>query len=111
MVPADVLVMSELPLMANGQPDRQALPVPYFSRPVGGREPATRREEMLCELFAQVLGVERVGTEDSFFALGGHSLLAAVLIAHLAERFGVELPLKRFFSNPTVSAVNEYLGE
>jgi non-ribosomal peptide synthetase component F/acyl carrier protein len=75
------------------------------------RAPGSPRQEILCELFAQVLGVDRVGVEDSFFDLGGHSLLAAVLIAKLTERFGVELPLKRFFGNPSVGAVDEYLGE
>ena len=60
---------------------------------------------------AQVLDVDRVGVEDSFFDLGGHSLLATVLLAQLAGRFGVEMPLKRFFSDPFVRAVNEYLDE
>jgi nonribosomal peptide synthetase DhbF len=53
-------------------------------------------------LFAQVLGVDRVGPEDSFFDLGGHSLLAAVLMARLAERFGVKVSLKTFLVDPTV---------
>lgn len=72
---------------------------------------ASPQEERLCELFAQVLGVDQVGVGDSFFDLGGHSLLAAVLIAKITERFGVELSLKQFFSNPSVGAVNEYLGD
>jgi acyl carrier protein len=111
MVPAGVVVLAGLPLTASGKLDRRALAAPDFSAPAGGRPPASPREEILSELFAQVLGVDRVGVEDSFFALGGHSLLAVILIAKLAERFGVELPLKRFFSNPSVSAINEYLGE
>jgi acyl carrier protein len=111
MVPAAVVVMDALPLTASGKLDRRALPAPDFSAPAGSREPASPREEVLCELFAQVLGIDRVGVQDSFFDLGGHSLLATVLIAQLADRFGVELTLKRFFSNPSVSAINEYLGE
>jgi acyl carrier protein len=64
---------------------------------------------MLCELFAQVLGVDRVGVEDSFFDLGGHSLLAATLVARLEERFGAKVSLKSFVSNPSVSGINNYL--
>jgi acyl carrier protein len=104
------MVLAELPLTASGKLDRQALPVPDVDAPADGGAPVSPQEEILCELFAQVLGVDRVGVEDNFFDLGGHSLLAAVLIAQLAARFGVELPLKRFFSNPSVSAVNEFLG-
>jgi len=111
MVPAGVVVLAELPLTAGGKLDRWTLASPDFSGLAGGREPATPREVVLCDLFAQVLGVDRVGVDDNFFDLGGHSLLAVVLIAKLAERFGVDLPLKRFFSNPSVSAVNEYLND
>ncbi|BCB89723.1 hypothetical protein Psuf_070360 [Phytohabitans suffuscus] len=98
-------------LEPRGRSDGRALPEPDSAAPAGGREPASPREELLCELFAQVLGVDRVGVDDSFFDLGGHSLLAAVLIAKLTERFGVELPLKRFFGDPSVSAVDEFLRE
>jgi nonribosomal peptide synthetase DhbF len=111
MVPAAVVVVDALPLTASGKLDRRALPAPDFSGTAVGREPASPREEILCELFAQVLGVNRVGVDDSFFDLGGHSLLATILIAKLADRFGVDVALKRFFSNPSVSAINEYLGE
>ncbi|NES30211.1 condensation domain-containing protein [Micromonospora terminaliae] len=93
-----------------GQVAEQAS-VPDLIAPDGDRVPASPQEEVLCGLFAQILGVDRVGVEDSFFDLGGHSLLAAVLIAKITESFGVELPLKRFFSNPSVRAVNEYLGD
>jgi acyl carrier protein len=65
----------------------------------------------LCELFAQVLGVGRVGVEDSFFDLGGHSLLAAVLVARLAERFGVKISLRSFLNAPTAGGVSRLLGE
>jgi amino acid adenylation domain-containing protein len=111
MVPAAVVVVDALPLTASGKLDRRALPAPDFSASASRREPASPREEVLCDLFAQVLGIDQVGVQDSFFDLGGHSLLATVLLAQLANRFGVELPLKRFFSNPSVRAVNEYLDE
>jgi amino acid adenylation domain-containing protein len=110
LVPAAVVVLERLPLTVNGKLDRHALPVPEVDAAGGLLLPLSEREQVLCELFGQVLGVDRVGVEDSFFDLGGHSLLAAVLMAQLTHRFRVELPLKRFFSNPTVRAINEYLN-
>jgi nonribosomal peptide synthetase DhbF len=86
---------------------RRALPAPEYT--VAGGTPATPREEELCEVFAQVLGLDQVGVEDSFFDLGGHSLLAAVLIARLAARLGVKIPLKTFMTNSTVRAIDRYL--
>jgi acyl carrier protein len=65
----------------------------------------------LCELFAQVLGIDQVGVEDSFFDLGGHSLLAAVLVARLAERMGIKISLKDFIANPTVRAIGRYVDQ
>ncbi|WP_167517445.1 condensation domain-containing protein [Micromonospora orduensis] len=92
-----------------GQIEEQASPAPAAD--AGDGTPASPQEEVLCELFAQVLGVDRVGVGDSFFDLGGHSLLAAVLVARITERFGVELPLKSFFANPSVGAVSAHLGD
>ncbi|MFF5056757.1 condensation domain-containing protein [Micromonospora sp. NPDC000663] len=84
---------------------------PAAEADAGGGAPASPQEEILSELFAQVLGVDRVGVGDSFFDLGGHSLLAAVLVARITDRFGVELPLKTFFANPSVGAVSAHLGD
>jgi amino acid adenylation domain-containing protein len=109
LVPAVVVPLKSLPLTVDGRLDRRALPVPGADAQ-GGALLLSERERALCELFGQVLGVDRVGVDDGFFDLGGHSLLAAVLIAKIAERFGVELPLKRFFSNPTVRAVDDCLA-
>jgi nonribosomal peptide synthetase DhbF len=106
MVPSAVVVVDALPLNPNGKLDRRALPAPDFSVLPGGRGPSTAREEILCDLFAQVLGVGRVGVDDSFFDLGGHSLLAAVLIARLTDRFGYRLSLRDFMTNPTVGGVD-----
>jgi acyl carrier protein len=104
MVPTVVVVMDAVPLSVNGKLDRRALPAPgYAAGP--GREPSTPAEEILCELFAQVLGVDRVGIDDSFFDLGGHSLLAAVLVARLEDRLGIKISLQNFLASPSVSGI------
>jgi nonribosomal peptide synthetase DhbF len=112
MVPAAVVVLPALPLNANSKLDRGALPVPDYAAGAGTfQPPATARERALCDLFARVLGIDRVGVEDSFFDLGGHSLLAAVLVARVMERMGIKLSLKAFMSNPTVRAIDRYLDQ
>jgi nonribosomal peptide synthetase DhbF len=107
MVPTAIMVLGRLPLNANRKLDRKALPAPEYA--ASDLAPASPREEALCELFAQVLGLDRVGVEDSFFDLGGHSLLAAVLVARLADQLGVQVSLKTFMTNSTVRAIDGYL--
>ena len=107
MVPSVIMVLDALPLNANGKLDRPALPAPEYAV-TADRAPATPREQALCEVFAQVLGLDQVGVEDNFFDLGGHSLLAAVLVARLA-RLGVTISLRAFMTNSSVRAIDRYL--
>lgn len=109
-VPADFVALDALPVNASGKLDRQALPAVAAGdrdrdRAVGGAEfvaPRDETERVVAEIWAEVLGVDRVGIDDGFFDLGGHSLLATMAVSRIAERLGREVELRTLFENPRI---------
>ncbi|WP_235526606.1 non-ribosomal peptide synthetase [Nostoc piscinale] len=113
MVPSAFVIMESLPLTPSGKVDRRALPAPDLLSTNSDQyvAPRTPIEELLVQIWAQVLKVEQVGINDNFFELGGHSLLATQLVSRIRNIFNVELPLYELFTAPTVAELAQIIGQ
>ncbi|MCP2280444.1 amino acid adenylation domain-containing protein [Nocardia amikacinitolerans] len=110
MMPAAIVVLDEIPLTAGGKLDRNALPEPEFAARTY-REPSTVSERIVAEVFAEVLGSERIGADDHFFELGGNSLLATRVTARLGAAVNARVPVRLLFAAPTVAGCARELAE
>jgi hypothetical protein len=112
MIPSAFVILESLPLSSNGKIDRRALPTPgYSDQQRDFVAPRTPTEEALGEIWTEMLSLERVGVNDSFFEIGGHSLLAAQVISRIRTTFRVELPLRSLFEATTIEALARVIDE
>ncbi|NLD49228.1 MAG: amino acid adenylation domain-containing protein, partial [Clostridiaceae bacterium] len=111
MIPEHFIQLDKMPLTPNGKVNKKALPQPKGVINTGVRfvAPRDRVEEALCEMWKEILGLEKVGVNDSFFDLGGHSLKATTFISRVHKAFNIELPLREMFRTPTIACLAEYI--
>lgn len=110
MVPAAYMHLDSFPVLPNGKVDRKQLPAPdttAYDFDDGYIEPRTRTEQVLARIWANVLGLEKIGIYDNFFSLGGHSLLATQVLSRIRDALDVELPFRSLFEMPTVAGMAE----
>jgi acyl carrier protein len=113
MVPNAFVILAALPLTANGKIDRRALPPPKSSSKPSDKyvAPRTPIEDILVNVWSEILKVEKVSINDNFFELGGHSLLATQLVAQIRDRLKVELPLRQLFNSATLAELAQGLEQ
>jgi acyl carrier protein len=114
MIPSSFVMVDKFPLTLSGKVDRKALPEPDKGRRELGKEYVAARtptEQILADIWSQVLGVERIGIYDNFFDLGGHSLLATQAVSRIRDTFKIELPLRMIIQKPTIAGLASSIGE
>ena len=113
MMPSGYVVLSQLPLTANGKIDRKALPAPDRASSLSTEfvAPQTKTEKALAAIWAELLSIEQVGLNDNFFELGGQSLIATQVMSGIRQTFGIDLPLSILFENSTIAKLAEIVVE
>uniref|UniRef100_UPI00123C9C28 phosphopantetheine-binding protein n=1 Tax=Francisella sp. SYW-9 TaxID=2610888 RepID=UPI00123C9C28 len=109
MMPSVLVKIESMPLTVNGKLDRKSLPDPEFVNEDSYVAPTTELEEKLCSIFAEVLGLEKVGITDDFFRIGGDSLLAVKLIHRLSEKLNQKISIVKLFECKNVGSLTLYL--
>lgn len=111
MIPAYMMQIDKIPVTRNGKLDKKALPKIDVKVKNEYKAPTNKIEEILCVIFQNILGVERVGIKDSFFELGGHSLRATMLLNQIEAKTGYKIPLKEVFNGPTVEELADVISK
>jgi acyl carrier protein len=108
MVPTAIVALDALPLTVNGKLDTRALPAPEVTTN-GYRAPTNAVEQTLADLYADILNLDKVSIDDSFFDLGGHSLLAMRLTTRIHTELGIDIPVQTIFDQPTITALAQHI--
>ncbi|HTQ80190.1 MAG TPA: amino acid adenylation domain-containing protein, partial [Thermoanaerobaculia bacterium] len=111
MLPSTFVFLPVMPLTPSGKVDRRSLPAPEWGGETSVEPPKTPLEELVAQVWSEILGIEQVGAGQNFFALGGHSLLATRVVSRLREFLGVELPVRSLFEAPTVRELSHWVEQ